>query len=499
MKKVLTIIFDGFGLRDEEKGNAIKAADMPNFHYLWNEYPHTLLKASEEAVGLKEGQAGNSEVGHMTIGAGCLLKQNEILVDEFLAKPDMEDENVIKLLEQKDKTVHIMGLCSDGNVHAGVDDFLAMHTFLVDNGFKEIVFHLITDGRDTGIHEAYKYIKMIEKAIEAKKVGTIATVCGRYYAMDRDKNWNRTKEYYDLVVKGKGNKSLNIEDTIKKSYAEGITDEFLKPIILAKKTIKNGDVLVWMNYRADRAKQILNSIVNHNHFSEFETEDLNELTCFTMMPVDKAIKTNHFLEPSKTSKPLGIYLSELEFTQARISESEKYAHVTYFFDGGKEEKIPKCDKIHVPSPSVATYDLKPEMSCVEVTKKVISCMENDYDFILVNYANPDMVGHTGNMEATTKACTAIDICLGKLIEKADENFYKIILLADHGNADTMINEDGSPCTTHSCELVPFIICDKKVILKAKGDLTNVAPTILDYMDIAVPKEMENTASLLTEE
>ncbi|MDE6284527.1 MAG: alkaline phosphatase family protein, partial [Bacilli bacterium] len=205
------------------------------------------------------------------------------------------------------------------------------------------------------------------------------------------------------------------------------------------------------------------------------------------------------LVPSKTNRPLGVYLSELDFTQARVSESEKYAHVTYFFDGGRDEKINKCDKFHIPSPAVATYDLKPEMSCVEVTKKVIRCMENDYDFILVNYANPDMVGHTGSMEAATKACTAIDICLGKLIEKAEENFYKIILLADHGNADTMINPDGSPCTTHSTEKVPFIICDKKIKLKAKGDLPSVAPTILDYMDIAIPKEMEETESLLIEE
>lgn len=499
MKKVLTIIFDGFGMRDEEKGNAIKSADMPNFHYLWNEYPHSLLRASEDAVGLAEGQAGNSEVGHLTIGAGCLLKQNEVLVDEFLANPDLENDSVKELLKYKDKTIHLMGLCSDGNIHAGVDDFLKMHSFLVEQGFKDIVFHLITDGRDTPIDSAYKYIHMIEEAIKESGIGTISTICGRYYAMDRDKNWDRTKLYYDLVTRGKGSKSLDIQDTLQKSYEAGVTDEFIKPIVLSKKYIKDEDVLIWMNYRADRAKQILATIVNCKTFESFLVEDLSHVQCFSMMPIDKKIKTHNFLVPSKTEKPLGIYLSELDFTQARVSESEKYAHVTYFFDGGRDDKIEKCDKFHIPSPNVATYDLKPEMSCVEVTKKVISCMENDYDFILVNYANPDMVGHTGSMEAATDACTAIDICLGKLIEKADENFYKIILLADHGNADTMINPDGSPCTTHSCELVPFILCDKKVKLKPKGDLTNVAPTILEYMDIAIPKEMEETNILIEEE
>ncbi|MDE6284964.1 MAG: 2,3-bisphosphoglycerate-independent phosphoglycerate mutase, partial [Bacilli bacterium] len=277
MKKVLTIIFDGFGMRDEEKGNAIKAADMPNFHYLWNEFPHALLGASESSVGLAEGQAGNSEVGHMTIGAGCLLKQNEVLVDEFLANPDMENPAIIKLMELKDKTIHLMGLCSDGNVHAGVDDFLAMYQFLVDNGFKDIVFHLITDGRDTPVDSAYKYIKMIEDAIAKNGIGTIATVCGRYYAMDRDQNWERTQSYYDLIVNGKGGKSLNIADTLQKSYSSGVTDEFVKPVMLAKKMIKDGDTLLWMNYRADRAKQILSTIVNSSSFTEFLVQDLSNV------------------------------------------------------------------------------------------------------------------------------------------------------------------------------------------------------------------------------
>lgn len=498
MKKILTIILDGFGYREEEKGNAILAAHMKTFTELWNKYPHALLEASEEAVGLSKGQAGNSEVGHMTIGAGRLLKQSEMLVNDFLKEPDMENANVIKLLENKDKDVHIIGLCSDGNIHAGVDDFLSMYKFLIDNGFTKIHFHLITDGRDTGVHDAMKYINMIKDIIVEYGVGDIVSICGRYYAMDRDENWDRTKAYYDLVVGGKGLSSINIEKSINSSYEKGITDEFIKPIICSKNTIKNGDIIMWMNYRADRAKQILSSIVNWSTFEGFSTENMKDTLVFSFLPVDKKIKTYNLIEPVVVKNSLGLYLSELDFTQARIAESEKFPHVTYFFDGGVDGKIKGCDKFHIPSPSVATYDLKPEMSCVEVTKRVILSMNNDYDFILVNFANPDMVGHTGNMDAATKACMAVDMCLNKIMEKAEDNFYKVVILADHGNADIMINDDGSICTTHTTSVIPFILCDEKVKLQKTGSLVNVAPTILDYMDIAIPKEMEGTESLIVE-
>lgn len=498
MKKILTIILDGFGYREEEKGNAILAAHMKTFTELWNKYPHALLEASEEAVGLSKGQAGNSEVGHMTIGAGRLLKQSEMLVNDFLKEPDMENANVIKLLENKDKDIHIMGLCSDGNIHAGVDDFLSMYKFLIDNGFTKIHFHLITDGRDTGVHDAMKYINMIKDIIIEYGVGDVVSICGRYYAMDRDENWDRTKAYYDLVVGGKGLSSINIEKSINSSYEKGITDEFIKPIICSKNTIKNGDIIMWMNYRADRAKQILSSIVNWSTFEGFSTENMKDTLVFSFLPVDKKIKTYNLIEPVVVKNSLGLYLSELDFTQARIAESEKFPHVTYFFDGGVDGKIKGCDKFHIPSPSVATYDLKPEMSCVEVTKRVILSMNNDYDFILVNFANPDMVGHTGNMDAATKACMAVDMCLNKIMEKAEDNFYKVVILADHGNADIMINDDGSICTTHTTSVIPFILCDEKVKLQKTGSLVNVAPTILDYMDIAIPKEMEGTESLIIE-
>ena len=499
MKKILTIILDGFGYREEEEGNAIKAANMTTFNSLWNEYPHALLGASEEAVGLSHNQAGNSEVGHMTIGAGRLIKQNETIVDDFLANPDLNNKNLEYLLSLKDKDVHIMGLASDGNIHAGIDDFFNMYNLLVDKGFTKIHFHLITDGRDTGIHEANKYINMVKDEIKKRKVGDIATVCGRYYAMDRDCNWERTKLYYDLIINDKGTHTFDIESAINKNYEDGVSDEFMLPIVCSNSVIKNGDVLIWMNYRADRARQILDSIVNSNAFKEFPVQDMSKVEVFSFFNVDKNIKTKELIPHDKYKNMMGLYLSELGWTQARIAESEKYPHVTYFFDGGYEGKIDKCDKFHIPSPDVPTYDLKPDMSCVEVTKKVLQAMMNDYDFILVNFANPDMVGHTGNMEAATKACMAVDICLNKIMEKAEENFYKVVILADHGNADTMINPDGSPCTTHTTALVPFILCDKKIRIKDSGTLGNVAPTILDYMDIAIPKEMETTGSLIIED
>ena len=498
MKKILTIILDGFGYREEEYGNAIKAAQMNFFNKLWEEYPHTLLKASEEAVGLHEGQFGNSETGHQTIGAGRLIKQNETLDNDFFQNRDAILDNVTfnKLLENKDKTIHLMGLCSDGNVHAGIDDAINMYDLLVKNGFKNIYFHIITDGRDTDMHSSYKYINMIEEKIKENKIGNIATICGRYYAMDRDKNYDRTKIYYELVTKGIGIETNKIQEVINKMYNNNISDEFLRPVLVNRNgIIKNGDILLWLNYRADRAKQILSSFTD-KLFDGFHTYDMSNLEVYSFLPIDKNIITNTFLEEQNITNPLGLYLSELGLTQARIAETEKFAHVTYFFDGGYSGRIPKCNAFHIPSPEVATYDLKPEMRAVGVTKKCIECMVQDYDFILVNFANPDMVGHTGDFEATVKACMALDMCLEKIVEQANENFYKVIILADHGNADIMLDDLGNVVTTHTISKVPFIILDKSIELVKEGDLTMVAPTILEYMDIALPEEMKETNILL---
>lgn len=500
MKKILTIILDGFGYREEKRGNAIKLAEPQNFEMLWRKYPHSLLYASEEYVGLEKGQFGNSEVGHLTIGAGRKIKQPIDQMKEYIHDKMNSDPAFLKMLEQilkEEKRVHIMGLFSDGKVHSDINHIITVYQKLVTVGVEEIYFHIITDGRDTNPKTSNQFIRKIQKLIEKYGVGKIATICGRYYAMDRDNKWERTQKYYDLVTKGIGISTINIENTIEVLYEKEITDEFLEPILISSEgLIKNDDVLLWMNYRTDRAKQILKCFTNKD-LEEIMTYDIFP-NLYTFVPIDKSIKATYFLKENCVENPLGIYLSNLGLTQARIAETEKYAHVTYFFDGEYTGAIDGASKYLVPSPRVATYDMKPEMSAVEVTKKVINCMEKDIDFILVNYANADMVGHTGNLEATVNAIVALDLCLGKLIEKAEENFYKIILLADHGNADYMVNGKNDPITTHTTALVPFLITDEKVQLKEIGDLTMVAPTILEYMDIAIPKEMKETGTLFEE-
>lgn len=499
MKKILTIILDGFGYREEKHGNAIIDADPKNFYDLWNKYPHTLLFASEERVGLLPGQFGNSEVGHMTIGAGRKLKQNIERIHDYLNEKIEEDETYKQMVHQIQKdnsTVHIMGLFSDGLVHSDIEHYFKLYDQLLKDGIKNIYFHIITDGRDTSTTSAYSYIKRLQTKIAETNIGAIATICGRYYAMDRDNKLDRTKIYYDLVAKGIGFNSTNIKEALEMNYKKGITDEFLNPIVVDYKgLVKDNDTLIWMNYRTDRAKQILDAFVNPK-YDHFSVKAYQNLHVYSFVPIDKKIPTNSFLENEMVENPLGIYLSKLGLTQARIAETEKYAHVTYFFDGEYNGTIENCNKYLIPSLKVKTYDLDPRMSAVEVTKRAIYCMEKDVDFILVNFANPDMVGHTGNYDAAVKAIITVDMCLGKLIEEAENNFYKVIVTADHGNADIMLDEENNPVTTHTLSKVPFIIVDKNVTLQNDGDLTNIAPTILDYMDIAIPKEMKDSKSLL---
>ena len=497
MRKILTVILDGFGYREEEYGNAIKMADTKNFDRLWETFPSTTLYASEEYVGLNPGEFGNSEIGHMTIGAGRLIKQHGPRITDFL-KDINTNNNLFKefLEEAKTKTVHIMGLYSDGKVHSNLEHFLSIYNILKDNSAKEIHFHLITDGRDTKVNAALNFVKDLEEKLANDNQADISSLCGRYYAMDRDTNYNRTKIYYDLVTKGIGINAKTPTDSLLNQYKKNQTDEFLYPIIVNPNgLIKDGDIILWMNFRSDRGKQILRSFTN-NDFAEFPTYKYNDLKVYSFFPLDKDIPTLNFLEDINVTNPLGRYLSSLGITQARIAETEKYAHVTYFFDGMYNGKIEKCDKILIPSPKVETYDLAPKMSATDITKKAISAMEKDTDFIFMNFANPDMVGHTGNLEATMKAVTTVDVCLGRLYEVAKDNFYTMFILADHGNADIMLDESGNPVTTHTTSKVPFIITDPNITLKKSGDLTNVAPTILEYMDIALPEEMEDTPSLL---
>ena len=497
MRKILTVVLDGFGYREEEYGNAIKMADTKNFDRLWETFPHTTLFASEEYVGLNEGEFGNSEIGHMTIGAGRRIMQHGPRITEFLKNINKDNLLFAEFLKDaQEKTVHIIGLYSDGKVHSNLEHFLSIYQILKENNAKKVNFHLITDGRDTKVNAAINFIKDLEETIKDDPITDIASICGRYYAMDRDTNYDRTKIYYDLLTKGIGIKAKSATDGILGLYKKNQTDEFLYPLIInPNETIKDGDIILWMNFRSDRGKQIIRTFTDHN-FEEFPIYTYQDLKVYSFFPLDKDIKTLNFLEDIHVTNPLGIYLSSLGLTQARIAETEKYAHVTYFFDGMYNGKIDKCEKILIPSPKVETYDLKPEMSAIEVTKKAIHAMEKDTDFIFMNLANPDMVGHTGNLDATIKAVTTVDVCLERLYEVAKDNFYTMIVLADHGNADIMLDEFGNPVTTHTTSKVPFIITDTNVSLKKSGSLVNVAPTILEYMDIALPEEMANTPSLL---
>ncbi len=497
MRKVLTVVLDGFGYREEEYGNAIKMADTKNFDKLWETYPHTTLYASEEHVGLNPGEFGNSEIGHMTIGAGRKIKQHGPRITEFLKSPDQNNALFNEFIElAKKKTIHIIGLYSDGKVHSDSSQFQDVYDILKENDAKQIYFHLITDGRDTKVNAGVNFIKDLSETISDNPNASIASICGRYYAMDRDTNYDRTKFYYDLITRGVGIKNKDATEGVLSLYKKNLTDEFLYPLIINPEgTIKDGDIILWMNYRSDRAKQILRALTNPN-FEEFPTIKYNDLKVFSFFPLDKDINTYNFLEDINVTNPIGRYLSSLGLTQSRIAETEKYAHVTYFLDGMYNGKIEKCEKNLIPSPKVDTYDLKPEMSAAEITKKTISAMEKDTDFIFINFANPDMVGHTGNLNATIKAVTMVDICLQRLYEVAVDNFYTMFILADHGNADVMLDEFGNPVTTHTTNKVPFIITDSNVTLKKGGDLSNIAPTILEYMDIALPEEMANTPSLL---
>lgn len=499
MKKVCMVILDGYGYSDNPYGNAVKMAPPTHFEELWNKYPHTLLSASEEAVGLEPGQFGNSEVGHMTIGAGRMIKQSITLIREFLkGDVDLNDEfmNMIESLQGSSKTLHVVGLLSDGKVHSSFDHYLSLLDVLKKYDIKNVLFHVISDGRDTDTKALYTYILKLEDKMKETGVGHIASICGRYYAMDRDKNAERTKKYYDLLVNGFGLPIENISLTIQACYNKNITDEFLPPMKTKYfESILNEDIVLWMNYRTDRAKQIIGSFAQKD-FDLFPVKTDYHPIVYSFLTIDPKIKSISFLERDKISNPLGVYLANLGLSQARIAETEKYAHVTYFFDGESNGTLEGCQKFLIPSPKVATYDLQPEMNAVEVTKKVVACMEKDYDFILVNYANPDMVGHTGNLDAAVKACITVDFCLNILRENAEENFYTLVVLADHGNADQMLDESGNVVTTHTTSKVPFIITDSKVKLKDSGDLTNVSPTVLDYMEIALPKEMRDTSSLL---
>lgn len=503
MKKILMIILDGFGLRDDEHGNAVKLSNMEYFNSLWNTYPHSKLEASGKYVGLPEGQFGNSEVCHQVIGLGKKIKQKVTIINEKIDNKEINKNatfnELIDHVNKNQSTLHLMGLLSDGGVHSHINYMKKLIPILKEKDVKKVVFHAITDGRDTYQKSCKKYLKSMDNILREQEIGYVGTICGRFYAMDRDNKWERTKKYYDMVINNYGFNIINYETAINNCYLKGITDEFLPPMILKQDSqIKDNDALLWLNYRPDRARQILTSIAN-DKFDVFATKKFNNLKCFMMFHQEDVSNVSNLFEMEEANLyPIGEYFKDLNLTQARIAETEKYAHVTTFFNSEKSKQFSGTDNFLIPSPKVSTYDETPIMSAKEVAEKTKECLEKDYDFILVNFANPDMLGHTGNLNATITALKGLDKLLKDVVETADDNFYKVFILADHGNCDEMLTENEEPITTHSIYPVPFIITDKNIELKETGDLTMVAPTLLKYMDIALPKEMEKSKNLIKE-
>ena len=495
-KKALLMILDGWGLGDQKKDDVIFNTPTPYWDYLMNTYPHSQLQASGENVGLPDGQMGNSEVGHLNIGAGRvvyqeLVKINRACADNSILK-NPEIVAAFSYAKENGKNVHFMGLTSNGGVHSSLVHLFKLCDIAKEYNIDNTFIHCFMDGRDTDPKSGKGFIEELSAHCE-KSAGKIASIIGRYYAMDRDKRWERVKEAYDLLVKGEGKKAADMVQAMQESYDEGVTDEFIKPIVNANfdGTIKEGDVVIFFNYRNDRAKE-LTVVLTQQDMPEAGMRTIPGLQYYCMTPYDASFKGVHILfDKENVSNTLGEYLAAKGLNQLHIAETEKYAHVTFFFNGGRETPYDNEDRILVPSPKVATYDLKPEMSAYEVKDKLVAAInENKYDFIVVNFANGDMVGHTGIYEAIEKAVVAVDACVKDVIEAAKAQDYEAIIIADHGNADHALNEDGTPNTAHSLNPVPCVyVTENKAAKVEDGRLADVAPTILKIMGLEAPAEM----------
>lgn len=494
MKKVLLCVLDGVGLSKIKDGNALINANKPNIDYLMKEYPNKGINASGTFVGLPDGQMGNSEVGHLTIGAGRIIYQSLELINRAIKDESFYSNesflNAIRHAKENNSKLHIMGLLSDGGVHSHINHIKALLKLCKKEDFSNVYFHIFTDGRDTFKESSISYIDDLNNEINELGIGKICTISGRYYAMDRDKRWNRLKKCYDVIVNNTGNKCDNYKKYITDSYEKGITDEFIEPVIIDESgKIEENDSIIWANFRPDRAIQILRSLVDPN-FDGFDRKIFNNLYLTTMMYVSDDVKSDIAFKKEIIDNTLGIYLSKLGKKQLRIAETEKYAHVTYFFDGGRDLDLNLCDRVLIPSPKVATYDLKPEMSAREITSNLLEKMDNNYDFIFLNFANGDMVGHTGNYDMTKKAIETIDEMIGKLYKKCVEDEYLFIITADHGNAEEMIDKNGNVVTSHTTNLVPFIVTDKNLNIDNVNKLSDIAPFVLNYMNLNLPDEMK---------
>ncbi len=490
--KALLMILDGWGIGAHGKGDVIFNTYTPYLDYLNATFPHSQLQASGENVGLPDGQMGNSEVGHLNIGAGRVVYQDLVKINRACAdgsiRQNKEVAGAFTYAKQTGKNVHLMGLTSDGGVHSSLEHLITLCEIAKEYGIDNTYVHCLMDGRDTGPKSGVGFIRtLLEKEIK------VASIIGRFYTMDRDKRWERVKVGYDQLVHGEGKQSDDMVAAMLESYDEGVTDEFIKPIVNTKydATIKEGDVVIFFNYRNDRAKEITIALTQKD-MPEHGMTTIPGLQYYCMTPYDASFTGVHILfDKENVENTLGEYVSNQGLRQLHIAETEKYAHVTFFLNGGREEPYKDEDRILVPSPKVATYDLQPEMSAFTVCAKLVEAIRsNVYDFIVVNFANGDMVGHTGVYEAIAKAVTAVDACVHSVIEAARATGYEAIIIADHGNADNAINPDGTPNTAHSLNPVPFIyVTEKRDTVVQNGILADVAPSILKIMELPQPAEM----------
>lgn len=504
IRPIILTILDGWGYSNITKGNAIKLANTPTLNNIWKTYPYTLLTASGEDVGLPSNQMGNSEVGHTTIGAGRIINQDLVRINKSIETntffKNLTLHNILKKTINKQSKIHIIGLCSDGGIHSHINHLLALIN-ITKKYLLPTCLHLITDGRDTDAKAAKYFINQITKEIKEADNIKICTISGRYYSMDRDCRWSRTEKAYKTLIENQIHSDLSSLELLDHYYNEEITDEFIPPTRINKGAIENKDSIIFFNFRPDRTKQLLHSLIKKT-FKGFNTREISDLNVVTFTQYDASIKIPLVFPPKKNKNFLGEVISSNGLKQLRLAETEKYAHVTYFLNGGIEEPLPGEDRELISSPKVDTYDLAPEMSAHKLTDSIIKAInKNIYQVIIINYANPDMVGHTGNLEATIKAINTVDLCIKNLLNTVQKVQGTLIITADHGNAECMLTETHKPCKSHTTNTVPFSLIktynnlNTDNILRKTGSLADVAPTILDLLNIPVPKEMTG-ASLL---
>ena len=502
-KRVLLVVLDGWGINLHKEGNAIAGAKAPFYKQLIADYPHTELQASGEAVGLPEGQMGNSEVGHLNLGAGRIVYQDSTRISKAIRDGEFAKNaaflSAMHAVKQNGAALHLMGLLSDGGVHSRMDHIFALLELAKAEGLTNVFFHAFLDGRDTPPSSALTYIDQLEAHMAMLGIGKVASVSGRYYAMDRDKRWERVQKAYEALVLGEGIRKQSARGAIEQSYEHGRTDEFMIPAVITLPgtmkpigAIKSGDAVIFCNFRSDRAREITRALTDPE-FQSFKRPILPQLSSYVCMTTyDETFELPVAFSPVRLTNILGEVLSRQGVRQLRIAETEKYAHVTFFFNGGEERPFNLEDRILVPSPrDVATYDLKPEMSAREITDRLVEQINTrQYGFILVNYANPDMVGHTGIIDAAVKAIETLDQCLERLLRAAHEESMTVMITADHGNIEVMIDAStGQPHTAHTTDPVPFILVKKNMHVREGGVLADVAPTVLELMGIELPPEM----------